>query len=184
MRVLYEDNHIIVVIKPVNVPSQEDKTGDRDMLTMIKDYVKEKYDKPGNVYIGLIHRLDRPVGGIMVFARTSKAASRLSEEVRKVVSTMLINGIKDPRITSMISVTDVEVTNDLRYAFVYISILGGDKEASLEGLNSARGYIRREVGRQVKLRYAPEIIFKIDDSIERGMYMDELIKSVNKDGDH
>ena len=110
----------------------------------------------------------------------SNRIKRISEEVRKVVSTMLINGIKDPRITSMISVTDVEVTN----AFVYISILGGDKEASLEGLNSARGYIRREVGRQVKLRYAPEIIFKIDDSIERGMYMDELIKSVNKDGDH
>ena len=82
MRVLYEDNHIIVAIKPVNVPSQEDKTADRDMLTMIKEYVKEKYEKPGNVYIGLIHRLDRPVGGIMVFARTSKAASRLSEEVR------------------------------------------------------------------------------------------------------
>ena len=110
----------------------------------------------------------------------SNRIKRISEEVRKVVSTMLINGIKDPRITSMISVTDVEVTNDLRYAFVYISILGGDKEASLEGLNSARGYIRREVGRQVKLRYAPEI----DDSIERGMYMDELIKSVNKDEDH
>ena len=82
MNVLYEDNHIIVAIKPVNVPSQEDKTGDKDMLTMIKEYIKEKYNKPGNVYIGLVHRLDRPVGGIMVFARTSKAASRLSEEVR------------------------------------------------------------------------------------------------------
>ena len=111
----------------------------------------------------------------------SNRIRRISEEVKKTISVMLINGIKDPRITSMISVTDVEVTNDLRYAFVYISILGGDKEESLEGLNSARGYIRREVGRQVKLRYAPEIIFKIDDSIERGMYMDELIKSVNKD---
>ncbi|MDU3827453.1 MAG: 30S ribosome-binding factor RbfA [Peptostreptococcus sp.] len=110
----------------------------------------------------------------------SNRIRRISEEVKKAISVMLINGIKDPRITSMISVTDVEVTNDLRYAFVYISILGGDKEESLEGLNSARGYIRREVGRQVKLRYAPEIIFKIDDSIERGMYMDELIKSVNK----
>ena len=110
----------------------------------------------------------------------SNRIRRISEEVKKAISVMLINGIKDPRITSMISVTDVEVTNDLRYAFVYISILGGDKEDSLEGLNSARGYIRREVGRQVKLRYAPEIIFKIDDSIERGMYMDELIKSVNK----
>lgn len=111
----------------------------------------------------------------------SNRIRRISEEVKKAISVMLINGIKDPRITSMISVTDVEVTNDLRYAFVYISILGGDKEESLEGLNSARGYIRREVGRQVKLRYAPEIIFKIDDSIERGMYMDELIKIVNKD---
>ncbi len=111
----------------------------------------------------------------------SNRIRRISEEVKKAISVMLINGIKDPRITSMISVTDVEVTNDLRYAFVYISILGGDKEESLEGLNSARGYIRREVGRQVKIRYAPEIIFKIDDSIERGMYMDELIKSVNKD---
>ena len=111
----------------------------------------------------------------------SNRIRRISEEVKKAISVMLINGIKDPRITSTISVTDVEVTNDLRYAFVYISILGGDKEESLEGLNSARGYIRREVGRQVKLRYAPEIIFKIDDSIERGMYMDELIKSVNKD---
>ena len=82
MKVLYEDNHIIVVEKPVNIPSQADKTGDDDMLTMIKAYLKEKYQKPGNVYLGLVHRLDRPVGGVMVFAKTSKAASRLSEEVR------------------------------------------------------------------------------------------------------
>lgn len=111
----------------------------------------------------------------------SNRIKRISEEVKKVVSVMLINGIKDPRITSMVSVTDVEVTNDLRYAYVYISILGGNKEDSLEGLNSARGYIRREVGKAVKLRYVPEIIFKIDDSIERGMYMDELIKNLNSD---
>ncbi|MBC2577606.1 30S ribosome-binding factor RbfA [Peptostreptococcus russellii] len=113
----------------------------------------------------------------------SNRIKRISEEVKKVISTMLINGIKDPRITSMISVTEVEVTNDLRYAFVYISMLAGDKEESLAGLNSARGYIRREVGKAVKLRYVPEIIFKIDDSIEKGMYMDELIKSVNSKND-
>ncbi len=113
----------------------------------------------------------------------SNRIKRISEEVKKVISTMLINGIKDPRITSMISVTDVEVTNDLRYAFVYISMLAGDKEESLAGLNSARGYIRREVGKAIKLRYVPEIIFKIDDSIEKGMYMDELIKSVNSKND-
>ena len=82
MKILYEDNHIIVVIKSVNVPSQEDKTGDIDMLTLVKKYIKEKYNKPGEVYLGLVHRLDRPVGGVMVFAKTSKAASRLSEQVR------------------------------------------------------------------------------------------------------
>lgn len=82
MKVIYEDNHIIVVEKPANIPSQGDKTGDTDMLSMIKEYLKEKYNKPGNVYLGLVHRLDRPVGGVMVFAKTSKSASRLSEEVR------------------------------------------------------------------------------------------------------
>ena len=85
INVIYEDNHIIVVEKPVNIPSQGDKTGDIDMLTLIKEYIKEKYNKPGNVYLGLVHRLDRPVGGVMVFAKTSKAASRLSEQVREKV---------------------------------------------------------------------------------------------------
>ena len=82
MKVLYEDNQIIVVEKEPNIPSQQDKTEDLDMLTLVKQYIKEKYNKPGEVYLGLVHRLDRPVGGVMVFARTSKAASRLSEQVR------------------------------------------------------------------------------------------------------
>lgn len=82
LNIIYEDNHIIVVEKPVNIPSQGDKTGDIDMLTLIKQYIKEKYSKPGDVYLGLVHRLDRPVGGVMVFAKTSKAAARLSEQVR------------------------------------------------------------------------------------------------------
>lgn len=82
LKVFYEDNHIIVVEKPNNVPSQGDKTGDEDMLAIVKSYLKEKYAKPGDVYLGLVHRLDRPTGGIMVFARTSKAASRLSEQIR------------------------------------------------------------------------------------------------------
>lgn len=81
LNVLYEDNHIIVVEKPINVLSQGDGTGDLSLLDIVKEYVKVKYNKPGNVYIGLVHRLDRPVGGIMVFARTSKAASRLSKQV-------------------------------------------------------------------------------------------------------
>ncbi len=82
LNILYEDNHIIVVFKPAGILSQADKTGDDDMLTLIKKYIKEKYNKPGNVYLGLVHRLDRQVSGIMVFAKTSKAASRLSEEIR------------------------------------------------------------------------------------------------------
>lgn len=82
MNPIYEDNHIIVYQKPVNILSQADNTKDKDMLTIIKEYIKKKYNKPGNVYLGLVHRLDRPVGGCMVFAKTSKAASRLSEQVR------------------------------------------------------------------------------------------------------
>ena len=80
---VYEDNHIIVVVKPPNILTQGDNTGDISMLDMVKAYIKEKYNKPGNVYIGMVHRLDRPVGGLLVFARTSKAAARLSEDIRK-----------------------------------------------------------------------------------------------------
>lgn len=82
LNILYEDNHIIVVIKPVNVLSQGDSTNDVSMLEIVKSYIKNKYDKPGNVYVGLVHRLDRPTGGVMVFAKTSKAASRLSNCIR------------------------------------------------------------------------------------------------------
>ncbi len=82
MDILYEDNHVIVVLKPQNVPSQADESGDKDMLTMVKEYIKEKYNKPGNVYVGLVHRLDRPTGGVMVFAKTSKAAARLTEQFK------------------------------------------------------------------------------------------------------
>ncbi len=82
INIIYEDNHLLVVEKPINIPTQEDNTKDKDLLTILKEYIKEKYNKPGNAYLALVHRLDRPVGGIMVFARTSKAASRLSEQVR------------------------------------------------------------------------------------------------------
>lgn len=83
LSILYEDNHIIVVVKPVNVLSQADSTNDIDIMTLVKSYLKEKYNKPGNVFLGLVHRLDRRVSGVMVFAKTSKAASRLSEEIRQ-----------------------------------------------------------------------------------------------------
>ncbi|QKY71035.1 RluA family pseudouridine synthase [Lentibacillus sp. CBA3610] len=81
--ILYEDNHLLVVEKPVNIPVQEDNTRDNDLLTMLKNNIKIRYQKPGNVYLALVHRLDRPVGGVMVFAKTSKAASRLSDGIRR-----------------------------------------------------------------------------------------------------
>ncbi|MDL2289387.1 RluA family pseudouridine synthase [Clostridia bacterium OttesenSCG-928-F22] len=80
MNILYEDNHILVVEKPVNMPVQQDESGSPDLLSALKSYIKQKYNKPGNVFLGLVHRLDRPVGGVMVFARTSKAAARLSAQ--------------------------------------------------------------------------------------------------------
>ena len=80
--IVYEDNHLLVAVKPPNLLSQEDGTGDPDFLSQLKEYVRIRYQKPGAVYLGLVHRLDRPVGGLMVFARTSKAASRLSEQMR------------------------------------------------------------------------------------------------------
>lgn len=81
--ILYEDNHLIVAVKPAGVPSQGDISGDEAILDALKDYVKTTKQKPGEAFLGLLHRLDRPVGGVMVFARTSKAAGRLSEQFRK-----------------------------------------------------------------------------------------------------
>ena len=81
INIIYEDNHLLVVEKPINIPVQADISGDEDLLSILKKYIKDKYNKPGNVYLGLVHRLDRPVGGIMVFAKTSKAAKRLSSQV-------------------------------------------------------------------------------------------------------
>ena len=98
MKIIYEDNQIIVVEKEPNIPSQSDKTGNIDMLTMVKQYIKEKYNKPGEVYAGLVHRLDRPVGGVMVFARTSKAASRLSEQVRNKTLKKIYIAVVDGKI--------------------------------------------------------------------------------------
>lgn len=80
--ILYEDNHILVAVKPPNMLSQADRTGDKDILTLLKEDIKLRYNKPGNVYLGLVHRLDRPVGGLMVFARTSKAAARLTAQLK------------------------------------------------------------------------------------------------------
>lgn len=83
INIIYEDNHLLVVEKPVNIPVMEDESKDLDLLTMLKEDIKVRYSKPGEVYLGLVHRLDRPVGGVMVFAKTSKAAARLSKQVQE-----------------------------------------------------------------------------------------------------
>lgn len=81
--VLFCDNHLLIVCKPAGLPAQQDRTGDEDLLCLLKAYIKQRFDKPGDAYLGLVHRLDRPVSGVMAFARTSKAAGRLSEQFRE-----------------------------------------------------------------------------------------------------
>lgn len=162
LKVIYEDNHIIVVEKPANIPSQGDKTGDLDMLTIIKAYLKEKYNKPGNVYLGLVHRLDRPVGGVMVFAKTSKAAARLSEQVREKVFKkkylVIVNGkfeekkgtlkdylLKNERLNKSRVVE--EGTKNSKYAEMDYEVLKYDKEQNLSLLK-----INLHTGRHHQIR--------------------------------
>ncbi len=162
LKIIYEDNHIIVAQKPVNIPSQGDKTGDIDMLTIIKQYIKEKYNKPGNVYLGLIHRLDRPVGGVMVFAKTSKAASRLSEQVREKIFKkkylVIANGkfnnnngtledymLKNEK-TNMSKIVK-EGTNNAKYAQLDYEVLKYDPELNLSVLK-----INLHTGRHHQIR--------------------------------
>lgn len=110
-------------------------------------------------------------------------SGRINEEVKKVVSSLIQNEIKDPRLTAMISVTSVEVTRDLGYAKVFVSIFANskeEKEENLKALKSASGFVRREVGRKVKLRVTPQIIFELDESIDYGMKIDGLIRKAKE----
>lgn len=126
--ILYEDNSIIVVVKPQNIPTQADKTGDLDLLNLLKSYIKEKYNKQGEVYLGLVHRLDRPTGGVMVFARNSKSASRLSQQIRdrEVDKTYLATVLNCPKERSGELVNYLK-KNPLTNT-VFVATLG-DKEA-------------------------------------------------------
>ncbi len=101
----------------------------------------------------------------------------ISEEMKKEISTIIQNELKDPRLPKLISVISADVTKDLRYAKVFISVLGDEteKKNAIEGLKSAAGFIRREVGRRMQLRYTPELLFELDNSIERGVYISKLI---------
>lgn len=112
-----------------------------------------------------------------------KRINRISEETKRILSDILANDLKDPRISTMTSIVSVEVTNDLRYAKIFVSVLGDDKEKedTIEGLKSAKGYVRKELGNRLDIRYTPEPIFYLDQSIEYGIYMSELIDKVKKE---
>ncbi|NLJ79184.1 MAG: 30S ribosome-binding factor RbfA [Tissierellia bacterium] len=109
-----------------------------------------------------------------------KRINRISEEVKRKISELLTTGLKDPRINSMTSVTKVDITRDLGYANVYISVLGDEKakEDTLKGLRNAKGFIRKEIADEIDLRYIPDLIFHLDESIEQGIYMSKLIEKV------
>lgn len=132
--VLHEDNHIIVVFKPQNIPCCEDSSKDMDLLTVIKEHVKEKENKSGNVYVGLVHRLDRVTGGVMVYAKSSKAASRLSEQMRsgdfeKKYFTVLVGSPREKRAT----LTDYMKKNPINnMVYVCPQTVEGAKFAELE----------------------------------------------------
>lgn len=118
---------------------------------------------------------------------------RLGEEIRKIVSDLLLRGIKDPRLSNgMISISDVEVTSDGSYATCYVTVLSVNKdeeakkqeeEQVLEGLRSAKGMIKKEIGRQIKLRHIPELIFKMDNSMEYGRHISEVIRNLGMNND-
>lgn len=160
LTILYEDNHIIVVMKPQGLPSCGDESGDDNMLEQVRRYVKEKYNKPGNVYIGLIHRLDRPTGGVMVFAKTSKAASRLAEQMRngdfeKKYLAVLVGTPKETKGT-LVNYLKKNPVNNMVY--ICTQTTDGAKMASLEYrvLEEKGGYcladIKLHTGRTHQIR--------------------------------
>lgn len=153
VQILYEDNHVIVCVKPAGVLSQGDGSDSPDMLTILKRYIKQKYKKPGEVFLGLVHRLDRPVSGVMVFARTSKAASRLSEQIRsgKTVKCYrcIVNGVvegegklenyilKDSK-TNTVSVTD-EPVKDAKFAVLEYKAVRSEGNMTLVNIKLGTG---------------------------------------------
>lgn len=158
--VIFEDNHILVVVKPQNIPSQEDESMDENMVSLVKKYLKEKYNKPGNVYVGLVHRLDRPTGGIMVFAKTGKASARLTEQLqsgdmKKTYLTVvngnpkedekeLVNYLKKNMRENLVSVVP-ELTSGAKKAILNYQVLEKQDKVSLVA-------IRLKTGRSHQIR--------------------------------
>lgn len=136
VEILYEDNHLLVVNKPVNIASQLDQSNDQDLLSLLKDYLVKKYNKPGDAYLGLIHRLDRPVGGVMVFAKTSKAASRLSDQMRRNTFTKIYQVVCEGEIRPQILEDYLIKDRKTNTSFVVDKTHPSGKYAKLEILSS------------------------------------------------
>ncbi len=154
LNVIYEDNHILVVIKPQNIPTQGDITGDTCMVELVENYLREKYSKPGRVYVGLVHRLDRPTGGLMIFAKTDKAAGRLSESIKtkefeksylavvngkpKERVATLRNHLKKNARTNTVAVVP-ELTTGAKYAELSYEVLQSKEKVSLVKVDLVTG---------------------------------------------
>ena len=155
IKIIYEDNHLLVVEKPVNVPVQADDSHDLDLLSILKDYIKKKYDKPGNVYLGLVHRLDRPVGGVMVFAKTSKAASRLSEQIRNHTFKKEYHAVVVGNISDNGNFVD-KLVKDTKNNKVSVNPFGKEAKLSYTKVNSSDNLslvkINLETGRSHQIR--------------------------------
>ncbi|MDD4211393.1 MAG: RluA family pseudouridine synthase [Clostridia bacterium] len=186
LNIVYEDNHLLVVVKPQNVPTQEDRSKDKDLLSMLKDYLKEKYNKEGNVYLGLVHRLDRPTGGLLIFAKTSKAASRLSKAIRennveKHYLTCVLGTPKDKR-TGLVNYLKKDTENNLvkiapqseegaKRAELYYNVLEHNERFSLLEVNLQTG---RSHQIRVQLAYIKHPIFgdaKYGGELVKGAHM-------------
>ncbi len=157
--IFYEDNHVLVAQKPVNMLSQADRTGDGDILSALKEYIREKYRKPGEVYLGLVHRLDRPVGGLMVFARTSKAAARLSAQFQTHAANRQYLCVCEGELPPEVTLTDW-LLKDKRFNQVSAvpegtpgaqrAVLHAERLAFSEGLSQCA--VRLETGRSHQIR--------------------------------
>ncbi len=149
IKIIYEDNHLLVVEKPINIPVQSDSSKDTDLLTLLKNYLKKMYNKPGDAYLGLVHRLDRPVGGVMVFAKTSKCASRLSEQIRNggfkkvyyavVEGNIFENGLLKDKLLKDECINTVKVDNNGKDAELYFERIDYKDSLSLVKINLKTG---------------------------------------------
>ena len=159
--ILYEDNHVVVAVKPPNLLTQGDDTGDANLLDQIKEYVKEKYNKPGEAYIGLVHRMDRPVGGLLCFARTSKAAARLSDQVRvhelNRQYVCIVEGEAPDQFTYVDYLAKDVEKNMVTVVPAYRKLETGAKEAILHGRTIARRDGRSLVAIQLETGRAHQI---------------------------